>query len=75
MSLQDDYFDLSQSLKGWKKEAFERIWEAFCVMEEEQEDLREIRRSVRTLLELSFKDEVKFLEQRLGLTEPTDTNK
>lgn len=39
MSLQDDYFDLSESLQGWQKEAFERIWEAFCLMEAEQEDL------------------------------------
>lgn len=75
MSLQDDYFDLSESLQGWQKEAFERIWEAFCLMEAEQEDLLQIRSSVRTLLEVSFKEEVKFLEQRLGLTEPTDTNK
>ena len=74
MSLQDDYFDLSESLQGWQKEAFERIWEAFCEMENEQEDLLKIRSSVRTLLEVSFKEEVKFLEQRLGLTEPTDTN-
>ena len=72
MSLQDDYYSLSQSLDGWKKEAFERIWEAFCEMEDEHDNLLRIRNSVRNLLELSFKDEVKFLEQRLGLTEQSN---
>lgn len=74
MSIQDDYFDLSQSLKGWKKEAFKRIWEAYCEMKNEYDDLLRIKNSVRNLLELSFKDEVKFLGQRLGLTEPSDVN-
>jgi hypothetical protein len=72
MSLQDDYFDLSASLKGWHKEAFDRVWEAFCDLESEQEDLLKIKGAVRDLLELT-KDEVKILEQRLELTKPVES--
>ena len=55
MSLQDDYFDLAASLRGEKKKAFMRIWEAFCVMENEHEDLLQIRGAVRRAVELTFK--------------------
>ena len=72
MSLQDDYFELSESLKGSQKEALDRIWETFCVMEEQQEDLLAIKRTVRDLVDLTFKEEIKFLEERLKLL---DTNK
>lgn len=57
MSLQDDYFDLSAILKGKNKEALERIWGAFCDMESEQEELLEIKRSLKRLIELVFKNE------------------
>lgn len=70
MSLQDDYFDLSESLKGHQKETLDRIWEAFCELEEEYDHLLAIRNSLRNLIELSFKDEIKFLERKLDLTDP-----
>lgn len=36
MSLQDDYYDVADTLKGSPdKEAFERIWFAFCDIETE----------------------------------------
>lgn len=59
MSLQDDYFDLSYSLKGWQKEAFQRIWDAFVDMESEHEKLLEIRGAVRKMVELTFPSEEK----------------
>ena len=55
MSLQDDYFDLAASLKGEELAAFERIWESFCEMEAEHEDLLAIRGAVRTMVSLTFK--------------------
>lgn len=57
MSLQDDYFDLSESLEGEHKAAFERIWAAFCEMENEQESLLKIRGAVRTMVEQTFPQE------------------
>lgn len=34
MSLQDDFYDLNNALKGTKHEApFERVWFAFCDVE------------------------------------------
>ncbi len=59
MSLQDDYFDLSYSLTGWQKEAFQRIWDAFVDMESEHEKLLEIRGAVRKMIELTFPHEEK----------------
>ena len=59
MSLQDDYFDVSNFLKDNELEAFERIWEAFIDMESEIDELREIRMSVRRMVELTFPQETK----------------
>ena len=50
MSLQDDYFDLNASLKHEDNKALNRIWEAFCQMEEEQESLCELRGNVRAMI-------------------------
>ncbi len=36
MSLQDDYFDLCETLTGEELKAFERIWFAFCDLETQQ---------------------------------------
>lgn len=55
MSLQDDYFDLKASLKGENKKRFLRIWEAFCETEAENEELLEISRGARMLIEGTFK--------------------
>lgn len=65
MSLQDDYFDLSESLEGWQKEAFQRIWDAFVDMESEHEKLLEIRGAVRKMVELTFPSEEKQKEMVL----------
>lgn len=56
MSLQDDYFDLDDHLKGEYKKKFRRIWRAFCEMENEQEELLAIRGAVRQMVELTFTD-------------------
>ncbi len=58
MSLQDDYFDLESRLKGENKEKFIRIWNAFVDMENEYQDLLEIKNSVKRMVKLAFKDEV-----------------
>lgn len=58
MSLQDDYFDLESRLKGENKEKFIRIWNAFVDMENEYQDLLEIKNSVKRMIKLAFKDEV-----------------
>jgi hypothetical protein len=63
MSLQDDYFDLENSLEGWQKAAFLRIWEAFVDMENEHEELLAIRGAVRKMVELTFKQEREQDEQ------------
>jgi len=36
MSLQDDYFDLRDSLKGKQLQQFERVWFAYCDLEAQQ---------------------------------------
>lgn len=57
MSLQDDYYELHESLDSkWQKDALDRIWDVFVEMEAEQEELLAIRGSVRRLIELTFKD-------------------
>jgi myo-inositol catabolism protein IolC len=53
MSLQDDYFDLKASLRGENKKRFLRVWEAFC--EAENDELLEISRGVRMMIEGTFK--------------------
>ena len=58
MSLQDDYFDLESRLKGENKEKFIRIWNAFVDMENEYQDLLEIKNSVKRMVKLAFKDEM-----------------
>ncbi len=55
MSLQDDYFDLKASLKGKNKKRFLRIWEAFCEAEAENDELIEISRGVRMMIDATFK--------------------
>ena len=52
MSLQDDAFELDDALKGWKKEAFNRIWEIFCELEAENEDLLRYKRVITGFKEL-----------------------
>jgi len=59
MSLQDDYYDLSDFLAEDVKnkpmlKAFNRIWSAFCDQEAEQETLLRIRGAVRTMVECTF---------------------
>ena len=56
MSLQDDYFDLSADLKGWQKNAFDRIWEAFCDCERENERLSPIVGNMRDAISRMFED-------------------
>jgi hypothetical protein len=56
MSLQDDYFDLSAELEGDQLEAFERIWDAFCEVERENERLSPIVSGMRNAIQLMFKD-------------------
>lgn len=60
MSLQDDYFDLSDALEKQKKknpelsEMFDRIWGRFCENEAELLELREFKCAVtRVLKDLS----------------------
>jgi hypothetical protein len=38
MSLQDDFFDLSDELQGSQKEALNRIWAALCESEQSEID-------------------------------------
>lgn len=57
MSIQDDYFDLMAELEGESKKAFERIWDAFVDMENEQESLLKIRGCFREMVELTFPQE------------------
>jgi len=57
MSLQDDYFDLAETLKGKKLASFERIWSAFVEMESEHEKLLQIRGAFRQMVELTFPHE------------------
>lgn len=57
MSLQDDYFELSESLSGHKLEKLNRIWDAFCEMDAEYEDLLRIKNSVKNLVTLCFQEE------------------
>jgi predicted RNA-binding Zn ribbon-like protein len=57
VSLQDDYYELDASLKGWKKTALNRIWDAFCEMEAEYDKLTEIKRHLREAVRLTFEDE------------------
>lgn len=58
MSLQDDYFDLSDFLKDDEVhlEKFNRIWEAFCDLEKDQDRLCAIVSSFRRMVELTFED-------------------
>ena len=60
MSLQDDYFDLEVYLKKNKPmlKAFNRIWEAFCYMEAQENELLKIRECFRTMVELTFPPEI-----------------
>lgn len=46
MSLQDDYFDLSATLKGEQKRKLSRIWRAFC---EAEADVMEAEECVRLI--------------------------
>lgn len=55
MSLQDDYFDLKASLKGENKKRFLRIWEAFCEAEKENDELLDISRGARMMMDGVFK--------------------
>ena len=56
MSLQDDYFDLRASLTGWKAEAFERIWNAFCEYERENERLAPIVSGMKQAISKMFEN-------------------
>ncbi len=54
MSLQDDYFELSETLKDHQLECLERIWRAFVDMENEHEKLLQIRGAFRQMVEITF---------------------
>lgn len=54
MSIQDDYFDLSDSLTGSDKEAFERIWEWGVENENENERLRPIVGHMKEAITMMF---------------------
>ena len=58
MSLQDDYFDLSDFLKDDEVhlQMFNRIWEAFCDLEKDQDRLCAIVSSFRRMVELTFEN-------------------
>ncbi len=56
MSLQDDYFELNAKLKGWQREALNRIWDAFVEIENEHEQLCQLRNCVRGMIELTFEE-------------------
>lgn len=61
MSIQDDYFDLSDHLrkKGpkWALEAFERIWDWGVDCENENEKLRPIVNNMKNAISLMFDGE------------------
>ena len=58
MSIQDDYFDVSEHLKKngpeWVSEAFERIWDWAVDRENENEKLRPIVSSMKNAVSLMF---------------------
>jgi hypothetical protein len=66
VSLQDDYFDLSASLRGERKKAFLRIWDAFCDMERVYDKHCEIISSFKRAIRLAFEDESKAEESPSG---------
>lgn len=41
MSLQDDYFDLDETLKGDQRRKMRRIWKALCEAESDADEARE----------------------------------
>ena len=58
MSIQDDHYDLEAHLRSDSAspellKAYRRIWYVFCNMEEQQENLINLRQSVRDVLRLS----------------------
>lgn len=61
MSIQDDYFDLSEHLqkKGpkWALESFNRIWEWGCENENDNEKLRPIVNNMREAISDMFKED------------------
>jgi len=58
VSLQDDYFDLESELTGENKKRFLRIWEAFCELEAESEQLLALRGSLRRVIEIVGQSEL-----------------
>ena len=54
MSLQDDYFDLHSELTGSAREALERIWDAFCDYEKENDRLAPIVANTQRAIEGMF---------------------
>ncbi len=63
MSLQDDYFDLTRSLRGENKKRMLRIWEAFCEMEKDYDKTAEIVRCFRQACSLTFERYNEILEE------------
>lgn len=63
MSLQDDYFELNEheGLSANHKKALKRIWNAFCDMENQQDDLLDIKRSFKIIIKLCLEDEINSL--------------
>ena len=63
MSIQDDYFDVSDHLKKngpeWASEAFERIWGWGVDCENENEKLRPIVSSMKNAVSLMFEQREK----------------
>jgi hypothetical protein len=68
MSLQDDYFELTEqdTLSVGHKKAVNRIWNAFCDMEKEQEDLIDIQRSFKNIIRLCLKRELNSIDSEMG---------
>lgn len=58
MSLQDDYYELEENLEdGPMKDCVNRIWDAFCEMESEQEDLLDLRDKLKSVIYLVIKED------------------
>lgn len=68
MSLQDDYFELNEheGLSANHKKALKRIWNAFCDMENQQDDLLDIQRNFKNIIRLCFKQELHSLDSEIS---------
>jgi hypothetical protein len=58
MSLQDDYFELDEELNGTQKKQLNRIWEAFCEMESEYDNLIRMKNLMRNAIRIAVSDDL-----------------